>query len=70
MLLEGHPGTLATIVRAALDPYWDETLEERCAETAEEAQAEAAARWREQTEDLRDQLAEIRDEAKTIFGRY
>jgi len=65
-----YPGTLAAIVRAALDPYLDATLEARCAETAEEAQVEAADRWREQTDDLRDQLAEIRDEAQTIYGRY
>lgn len=65
-----YPGTMAAIVRAALDPYLDATLEARCAETAEEAQVEAADRWRERTEDLRDQLAQIRDEAQTIFGRY
>jgi hypothetical protein len=65
-----YPGTLAAIVRAALDPYLDATLEERYAETAEEAQAEAADRWREQTADRRDQLAQIRDEAQTIYGRY
>ena len=65
-----YPGTLAAIVRAALDPYWDETLAARYAETAEAAQAEAAQHWREQTEDLRDQLAQIRAEAQTIYGRY
>jgi hypothetical protein len=65
-----YPGTLAAIVRAALDPYWEATLQERYGETAEEAQAEAARRWREQTDDLRDQLAHIRTEAQTIYGRY
>jgi hypothetical protein len=65
-----YPGTLAGIVRAALDPYVDETLEERYAEAAEEAQADAADRWREETEDLREQLAHIRAEAQIIYGRY
>jgi hypothetical protein len=65
-----YPGTLTAIVRAALDPYLDRTLEARYTETADEAQTEAADRWREQTEDLRDQLAEIRDEVTTIYRRY
>jgi hypothetical protein len=65
-----YPGTLASIVRGALDPYLDETLAERYAETAEEAQREAADRWQEETADLREALDQIRDEAQTIYGRY
>jgi hypothetical protein len=65
-----YPGTLATIVRAALDPYLDATLEERYSETEEEAQAGAADRWREQTEDLREQLTEIRDAVQAIYTQY
>jgi hypothetical protein len=65
-----YPGTLATIVHAALAPYLDDTLAERFGETAEDAQADAEARWLEQTEGLRDQLTQILDEAQTIYGRY
>jgi hypothetical protein len=65
-----YPGTLATIVRAALEPYLDATLAERCGETEEEAQAAAADHWREQTEDLREQLTEIRDAVQAIYAQY
>jgi hypothetical protein len=65
-----YPGTLASIVRAALDPYLDATLAERYDETAEEAQREAADRWQEETAALREALDLIRDEAQTIYGRY
>jgi len=64
------PGTLVAIVRAALEPYLDATLEARYAETAEEAQAAAADCWREQTADVRDQLAAIRNAVPSISGRY
>jgi hypothetical protein len=65
-----RPGTLGSIVRAALDPYLDKTLEERYTETAEEAQEKAADRWREQTADLREQLAEILDDVRPIYERH
>jgi hypothetical protein len=64
------PGTLAALVRAALDPYLDATLAARYAETAAEAQQEAADRWQEETADLREALDQLRDEAQTIYGRY
>jgi hypothetical protein len=65
-----YPGTLAAIVRAALDPYLDRTLAARYTQTAEEAQREAEARWAEQTAAEQDVLAQIRDEARTIYARY
>jgi hypothetical protein len=65
-----HPGTLARIVRAALDPYLDRTLAQRYGETEDEAQAIAADRWREQTDDLREQLTEIRDAVQPIYAQY
>jgi|RhiMethySRZTD1v2_1073278.scaffolds.fasta_scaffold02865_21 hypothetical protein len=65
-----YPGTLGGIVRTALDPYLDRTLEARYAETAEEAAAQAAERWEAQTADVRDRVAEIRDQAEIIYGRY
>ena len=64
------PGQLERLVRAALDPYLDDTLEEQYAETAADAQAAAEAKWRDESQPWRDHLIQIQEEAQAIYGRY
>jgi hypothetical protein len=65
-----HPGELAELVREALALYVDDTLQERLEETAEAAQAAAAARWLAHTQPWRTKLAEIQEAAAEIYGRF
>jgi hypothetical protein len=65
-----HPGVLAQIVRDAAAPYRDKTLAERFAEAEAEAQEWANSSWAEETEDLRQQLEEIAEQARTICAPY
>jgi hypothetical protein len=65
-----RPGTLAKIVRIAVQPYRDLEIENRLAETAEEAQQEAEQAWQEATQEQREQLATLQEQIKAIAERY
>jgi hypothetical protein len=65
-----HPGELARIVREAIEPYRDESLEEALQEAAGEAQEAAEEAWEEATEDERQELAEIEEEARQICAGF
>jgi hypothetical protein len=65
-----YPGTLATIVREALDPYFDDGLQQHLEEAAVDAQDEIADRWSEQTAAIRASLDAIATETQAIYARY
>jgi hypothetical protein len=65
-----QPGVLAELVQDALASYIDESLEEQLAETADEVQAAAAARWLAETQPWRDALATIQAEVEAICARF
>ena len=65
-----HPGVLAELVQEALASYIDDTLEEQLAETADDAQAAAAARWLTEAQSWRDELATIQAEVEAICARF
>jgi hypothetical protein len=65
-----YPGTLATIVREALDPYFDDALEERLQDAAADAQDQITDLWREQTAAFRTRLEAIETATQAIYARY
>jgi hypothetical protein len=54
-----RPGTLAQLVRAAIAPYRDETMQDRFMEVRHEAREAAEQAWAEQTAASRAELATI-----------
>jgi hypothetical protein len=65
-----RPGTLAQLVRAAIQPYRDETLQDRLMEARYEAREAAEAAWAEVTADAQAELTRIEDVIEQIVARY
>jgi hypothetical protein len=65
-----HPGELATILQAALDPYYDHDLADRCADAERDAQAHVETLWESETASLRATLEAIEAETTMIYARY
>jgi hypothetical protein len=65
-----YPGELARLVREAIEPYRDLTLEERLNEAEEEAREQAEEAWNERMAPRREELAAIEQEARQIAARY
>jgi hypothetical protein len=65
-----YPGELTRIVTNAIEPYFDEELPERLADTYHQVLADAEADWNELIEDEAAELEEIKDAAATIVRKY
>ena len=65
-----YPGTLAALVREAVEPYRDRFLAERLRETADEAQEVAEQVWDEQLAPHRREIESITEDVRTIVTRY
>lgn len=65
-----YPGTLAEIVRDAIEPYQDPGLPERLAEAEQEARARVHQHWEEAIALYRAELADLKAETETILARY
>jgi hypothetical protein len=65
-----HPGELAQIVRRAVQPYRDPSLEERMAEARGEAEDAARQAWEDATAAQREELAAIEEEVRAIASEY
>jgi hypothetical protein len=65
-----RPGTLAQLVRAAIQPYRDETLQDRLMEVRYEAREAAEQAWAEQTAEAQAELTTIEAEIDDIVARY
>jgi hypothetical protein len=65
-----HPGQFARIVREAVAPYRDTSLAERFQEAEAEARQAARKAWQEATADVRKELADIQQQARTIVSEY
>jgi hypothetical protein len=63
-------GTLAELLREAIERYRDPELAVRCAEAEAEAERLADAVWREQIAPHEDALDDITAEVRTIVARY
>jgi hypothetical protein len=65
-----RPGTLAALVREAIKPYRDDTLEHRLSEAHAEAREVAKQAWAEQTSEVQAELSQMRAEIEAIVSRY
>jgi hypothetical protein len=65
-----RPGTLAQLVREAINPYRDDTLEHRLIEAHDEAREAAEQAWTEQTSEVQAELSEMRADIEAIVSRY
>jgi hypothetical protein len=65
-----RPGALGRLVRDAIAPYRDPTLEDRLAEAEAEARDRAGEAWRDRIAPYREELGAIRQEAREIVGHY
>jgi hypothetical protein len=65
-----HPGELAQVVRRAVQPYRDPSLEDRMDEVREEAEDAARQTWDDATAHQREELATIEEEARSIASEY
>lgn len=65
-----RPGELARLVREAIVPYRDLTLEERLTEAEEEARERAEEAWEERIAPYREELDNIEQDAREIAGAY
>jgi hypothetical protein len=65
-----RPGTLAQLVRAAIAPYRDATMQDRFMEVRHEAREAAEQAWVEQTAASRAELATIEAAIDGIVARY
>jgi len=65
-----RPGTLARLVREAIKPYRDDTLEERLIEARDEARDAAEEAWAEITSEVQAELTTIEAEIHGIVERY
>jgi hypothetical protein len=65
-----RPGMLAQLVRAAIAPYRDETMQDRFMEVRHEAREAAEQAWAEQTAASRAELAMIAAAIDGIVARY
>jgi hypothetical protein len=65
-----RPGVMAQIVRQAIKPYRDPTLEARLDEARDEAEKCIQAQWEEQMAGFREELEGLEEQAEEIAGRY
>ena len=65
-----RPGTLAQLVREAINPYRDDTLEPRLIEAHDEAREAAEQAWAEQTSEVQAELSELSADIEAIVSRY
>jgi hypothetical protein len=65
-----YPGELAVILQDALDPYYDHALADRMADAEREVQADAEARWQDETEAFQAEIEAIEAETAPIYARY
>jgi len=65
-----YPGELARLVREAIEPYRDRTLEERLVEAEEEAREQAKEAWEARMAPYREELEAIRAASGEIAARY
>jgi hypothetical protein len=65
-----YPGTLADIVREAVEPYRDRSLAERLQDAADEAQEQAEQVWEDQLAPHRQEIDRITADARAIVGQY
>lgn len=65
-----HPGELARIVRQAVRPYRDNDYTYRLREVRQEAEESVRNAWEAETDEERDELADLESEAKEIVERY
>jgi len=65
-----YPGELLRLLRSRLDPYVDNTLQDRLADAEAEVNAQARALWREATADLRTEAKALEADARGVYGRY
>jgi hypothetical protein len=65
-----RPGTLAQLVRAAIQPYRDSTLEDRLMEARYEARESAEQAWTAQTSEVQAELSNIQADIEAIVSRY
>ena len=65
-----RPGELARLLRAAAEPYVDDTLPQRLLRASREADAGAATVWEAATDDERTALAAIKARAAAIADGY
>jgi hypothetical protein len=65
-----YPGTLAELVRKAVEPYRDLDLAARFEAVEAEAQRLAADAWRQRIASYQDELDDITEEVRTIVARY
>jgi hypothetical protein len=69
--LEGiHPGELARLVREAVEPWRDGTLESRLGDAADDAWEDASEAWQELSADLQRELDQIKAEADQVVQRH
>jgi hypothetical protein len=64
------PGELARLVREAVAKYDDQTLPERLEDAEQEADAIVADAWQDRTEELQEELADIREAVVAVKRRY
>lgn len=65
-----HPGVLGRIVRDAIAPYRDRTLQARLSEAEAEAQEIAEAEWQSVQEEFEPALDAIKRDAEAIISNY
>jgi hypothetical protein len=65
-----YPGVLAQVLRAAIEPYRDETLAERLHEAAEEAHEDAEEAWDARMAPYREELRGIAAEVRRLVAGY
>jgi len=69
-----HPGELGRLVKTAMCPYRDETLQRRMSEARQEAQKTAKEAWRERQEEdeetFEDRLDELRERAEAVLDGF
>ena len=65
-----HPGVLAEIVREAIEPYRDTSLNRRLREARAEAQTTIGEEWKDATEEERERLGNLHVAVRRILGTY
>jgi hypothetical protein len=65
-----HPGELARIVRAAIEPYQDTSLRRRLLRAEDAARQQLTADWEADTRDLRERLSAVQHAVHPIAEAY
>ena len=64
------PGELEKMVRDAVAPYRDETLQDQMTEAGQEADDQARQEWEEATAEEQAELEQIAEAAQKIYRKY